>query len=66
MRAPTPSNSGHMPAWAAIIIIICLVLFLVALWYAIVTGKLMVIGFGALALVIAALCATAYQRGTEL
>jgi hypothetical protein len=55
-----------MPAWAAIIIIICLVLFLVALWYAIVTGKLMVIGLGTMTLVIAAICATAYQRGTEL
>jgi hypothetical protein len=65
-KTPTPSNSGHTPAWAAIIIIACLVLFLVALGYAIATGKLMVIGFGALALVVAAICAAAYQRGTDL
>jgi hypothetical protein len=34
--------------------------FLVALWYAIVSGKLIVIGLGALALVAAGLCAMAY------
>jgi hypothetical protein len=38
-------------------------MWLVAGWYAIVAGKLIVIGFGAIALALAAVCATAYRRG---
>jgi hypothetical protein len=62
MRAPGPLSSGHLPAWAAIIIIGCLFVFLAALWYAIVSGKLIVIGLGALALIVAAFCAMAYRH----
>jgi hypothetical protein len=51
-----------LPAWAAIIIIGCLFVFLAALWYAIVSGKLIVIGLGALALIVAAFCAMAYRH----
>ena len=59
MRAPAPSTLGHLPAWAGITIIVCLVLFLADFWFAIVTGRLMMVGIGALALVIAGMCAMA-------
>ena len=40
-------------------IILCLVLFLMDFWFAIVTGRLMMIGIGVLPLVIAGVCAMA-------
>jgi hypothetical protein len=55
----SPSTLGHLPAWAGITIIVCLVLFLMDFWFAIVTGRLMMVGIGALALVIAGVCAMA-------
>jgi hypothetical protein len=60
MRAAAPSTLGHLPAWAGITIIVCLVLFLADFWFAIVTGGLIIVGLGALALVIAGVCALAY------
>jgi hypothetical protein len=60
MRAPAPSTLGHLPAWAGITIIVCLVLFLADFWFAIVTGRLIMAGLGVLALVIAGACAMAY------
>jgi hypothetical protein len=44
---------------AGISIIVCLVLFLMDFWFAVVTGRLMMIGIGALPLVIAGVCAMA-------
>ena len=64
MRAAAPSTSGHLPAWAGITIIVCLVLFLTDFWFAIVTGGLIIVGLGALALVIAGVCALAYWPTT--
>jgi hypothetical protein len=66
MRAPAPSSSGSLPAWAAIIIIGCLFLALTALWFVVVTGKFLAIGVGALALVVAGACAMAYWPRTDL
>jgi apolipoprotein N-acyltransferase len=60
MRASAPSTLGHLPAWAGITIIVCLVVFLTDLWFAIATGRLIMVGLGALALVIAVVCAMAY------
>jgi hypothetical protein len=60
MRAPAPSTLGHLPAWAGITIIVCLVLFLTDFWFAIVTGRLIMVGLGALALVIAGVCAIVF------
>jgi hypothetical protein len=48
----------HLPAWAGITIIVCLVLFLADFWFAIVTGRLIMVGLGALALVIAGVSST--------
>jgi hypothetical protein len=60
MRAPAPSTLGHLPAWTGITIIVCLVLYSADFWFAIVTGRLIMVGLGALALVIAGVCAMAY------
>jgi hypothetical protein len=54
MRAPGPLSSGHLPAWAAIIILCCLFVALAALWFVILTHEMIAIGVGVLALVIAA------------
>ena len=60
MRARAPSTLGDLPAWAGITIIVCLVLFLADFWFAIVTGRLIMVILGVLALVIAGTCAMAY------
>jgi hypothetical protein len=64
MRAPSPPASDTLPAWAAIIIMACLVVALAALWLVVITGKVIVLAVGALALAIAGACAMAYWPET--
>jgi len=61
MRAPTPSLPSGLPGRTAITIIGCLVVALAALWFYILTRNMIAIGVGALALVIAGLCASTYR-----
>jgi hypothetical protein len=61
MRAPTPSLPSGLPRRTAITIIGCLVMALAALWFYILTRNMIAIGVGALALVIAGLCASTYR-----
>jgi hypothetical protein len=62
MRAPLARPDG-LPARAAIIIIVCLVVVLAALWLFIVTKTTIAIGVGAVALLIAGVYALAYRHG---
>jgi hypothetical protein len=63
MRAPAPATPESLPARVALIIIASLFLALAALWFFIATGKMMIsLGVGALALIVAALCALTYRR----
>jgi hypothetical protein len=64
MRAPAPSSSGNLPAWAAIMIMGCLVVAVAALWFVIFTGKMIVLAVGALAIGIAGACTLAYRPET--
>jgi hypothetical protein len=64
MRAPAPSSSGNLPAWAAIIIMGCLVVAVATLWFVIVTGKTIVLVISVLALAIAGACTMAYRPET--
>jgi hypothetical protein len=61
MRAPTPTLPSGLPGRTAIAIIGCLVAALAALWFYILTGNMIAIGVGALALVIAGVCASTYR-----
>jgi hypothetical protein len=64
MRAPQPTPDG-LPARAAIIIIGCLIVVLAALWLSIPTKTVIAIGVGALALLIAGVCAFAHRHGLK-
>jgi hypothetical protein len=66
MRAPTPSASGNLPAWAAIIIMGCLVVAVAALWFVVITGKVIVLAVGALAMGVAGACTMAYRPETGI
>jgi hypothetical protein len=61
MHAPLSTPDG-LPARAAIIIIGCLLVVLAALWLFILTKTMIVIGVGALALLIAGACAFAHRH----
>jgi len=61
MRAPTPSLPSGLPGRTAITIIGCLVVALAGLWFYILTRDMVAIGVGALALVVAGLCASTYR-----
>jgi hypothetical protein len=63
MRAPTPSLPSGLPGRTAIAIIGCLAVAVAALWFYILTRNMMAIGVGALALVIAGICASTYRWG---
>ena len=64
MRAPAPSASGNLPAWAAIVIMGCLVVAVAALWFVIFTGKMIVLALAALAIAVAGACTMAYRPET--
>ena len=54
---PAMSTPGSLPARAAILIIVCLLVALTGLWSFVLTGEMIAIGIGVLALVIAGACA---------
>ena len=56
---------GSLPARAAIIIIGCLIVVLMALWLFILTKTMIAIGVGALALLIAGACAFVHRHGLK-
>ena len=64
MRAPLSTPEG-LPARAAIIIIGCVVVVLAALWLFILTKTMIAIGVGALALLVAGVCAFAHRHGLK-
>jgi len=52
-QMPSTSIPGSLPARAAILIIVCLLVALTGLWSFVLTGEMIAIGIGVLALVIA-------------
>jgi hypothetical protein len=53
---PATSTPGSLPARAAILIIVCLLVALTGLWSFVLAGEMIAIGIGVLALVIAGAC----------